>query len=121
MNSNLLLRAVLAECVDASDHHSTSIEHLSTLNAEAAGPQMAKVCLRKKVSLGIVICALVLWLFLIIAFFVFNTAADLNENRIWCDTQIPASVQNVTEVFADFEVSCLAQCRLRARQPGIHQ
>lgn len=69
---------------------------------------MASSCLRKKVSLGIVICALVLWLFSVIASVVLNKAAVLDENRIWCDTRIPASVRNITEVFADFEISCLA-------------
>lgn len=65
-------------------------------------------CLREKTSLGLVVAALVLWAFSIIGLIVVNNAWDLDESRIWCDTQVPASVQNLTEVFADFETSCLA-------------
>lgn len=64
--------------------------------------------LRQKVSFGIVICALLLWFCSMIPYAVFTTGLEVDESRIWCDTHVPASVQNVTEVFADFEISCLA-------------
>lgn len=62
----------------------------------------------RKIPSAVLACSAVLWFVSALALLVFHVGFACSDSEIWCDTKHEAMVHKVTQVFQDFEISCVA-------------